>query len=266
MKKSFLIKEVSEKTGISIQTLRYYDEIGLLKPSYRRANQYRVYIHDDLITLQKITALKFFKFPLQKIKTILTQKEPLIEQLKKQAVCLQKQAEELQKAHTIIEQTIAQNPESAGLSDDIIITLTRIYSMNTLQETKKIFSPDQIQTLTGYVKTISTEEGEAYGKLWQALIKEVEKHLDVSPCSEVGERHAIAWMALKNKYFQDQTINDTIWEAYLNDKFTDDKNNLYYQLPLSPENPKLCLRLPKFPKKVILWINEAVKHLYKKNK
>jgi DNA-binding transcriptional MerR regulator len=264
--KSFLIKDISKKTGISIQTLRYYEKIGLCKASYRRESGYRVYTHDDLITLQKITALKFFKFPLKTIKKILDQKESLIDQLKKQSLCLAKQAEELQQAHAIIEQTIAQNPESAGLSDDIIITLIRMYSMNTLQETKKIFSPDQIQQLKSYVKTISAEEGTAYGELWQALIAEVTKHLDESPRSAVGERHAIAWIALKNKYFQDETINESIWKAYMNDQFKNANNDLYYQIPLSTESPELHLRLPKIPKKVLLWINEAFDYMDKKKK
>ncbi len=266
MTKSFLIKEISKATGISIQTLRYYDEIGLLKPSYRRDNNYRIYTHDDLIILQKITALKFFKFPLKIIKQILDQKESILDQLHKQSLCLQKQAEKLLSAYQMIQTTLAKNPEGAGLSDDIIISLTRIYSMNTLQETKQIFNQDQIQLLTSYVKTISDEEGKAYGQTWKDLIAEVIKHLDDSPQSAIGERYAIAWMALKNKYFQDQTLNDTIWSAYMNDQFKDNSNEPYYMIPLSSNDSELCLRLPKIPKKVILWINEAVGYMYKKNK
>jgi DNA-binding transcriptional MerR regulator len=263
MKQSFLIKEISKATGISIQTLRYYDSIGLLKPSYRHDNNYRLYTHDDLITLQKITALKFFKFPLKTIKKILDHKEPLIDQLNKQSLCLKQQADELIAAYQMIQKTLARKPEGAGLSDDIIINLTRIYSMNTLQETKKIFTSDQIDQLIDAAKSITAEDGKEYGKLWKALIEEIIKHLDVSPHSEIGKRHAIAWMALKNKHFSDQKLNDTIWNAYMKDQFKDSDNNGYYKIPLSTQDPELHLRFPKIPKQVIAWINEAMEYLYK---
>ena len=37
------VKEVSEITGVSIRTLRYYDEIGLLKPTQLTEAGYRMY-------------------------------------------------------------------------------------------------------------------------------------------------------------------------------------------------------------------------------
>lgn len=37
------VKDVSEITGISIRTLRYYDEIGLLKPTKLTEAGYRLY-------------------------------------------------------------------------------------------------------------------------------------------------------------------------------------------------------------------------------
>lgn len=42
------VKEVSELTGISIRTLRYYDEIGLLKPTKVTAAGYRLYDETSL--------------------------------------------------------------------------------------------------------------------------------------------------------------------------------------------------------------------------
>ena len=41
------ISQVARLTGISIRTLQYYDEIGLLKPSELTASGYRLY-NDEL--------------------------------------------------------------------------------------------------------------------------------------------------------------------------------------------------------------------------
>jgi predicted transcriptional regulator len=49
------VKEVSEITGVSIRTLRYYDEIGLLKPSKLTPAGYRLYNQDSLEKLQQIS-------------------------------------------------------------------------------------------------------------------------------------------------------------------------------------------------------------------
>lgn len=37
------VKEISDLTGISVRTLHYYDEIGLLKPTEKSDAGYRLY-------------------------------------------------------------------------------------------------------------------------------------------------------------------------------------------------------------------------------
>jgi len=65
------VKEVSQLTGISIRTLRYYDEIGLLKPTRISENQYRIYDDKDLEKLQEIMFFKEMDIPLETIKKLL---------------------------------------------------------------------------------------------------------------------------------------------------------------------------------------------------
>lgn len=48
------VKEVSVITGVSIRTLRYYDEIGLLKPTELTESGYRLYDNKALEKLQEI--------------------------------------------------------------------------------------------------------------------------------------------------------------------------------------------------------------------
>ncbi len=57
-------KELSNLTQVSVRTLHHYDQIGLLKPSLRQSNNYRLYSEKDLLKLQQIIALKFFGFEL----------------------------------------------------------------------------------------------------------------------------------------------------------------------------------------------------------
>ena len=65
------ISQVARLTGISVRTLQYYDEIGLLKPSELTSSGYRLYDDNALQTLQQILFFKELGFPLKEIKEIL---------------------------------------------------------------------------------------------------------------------------------------------------------------------------------------------------
>lgn len=65
------VKDVSEITGISIRTLRYYDEIGLLKPTKLTNSGYRLYDNKALEKLQEIMFFRELEIPLVDIKKIM---------------------------------------------------------------------------------------------------------------------------------------------------------------------------------------------------
>lgn len=64
------VSEVSKLAGISVRTLHYYDEIGLLVPKTME-NGYRLYDHECLDTLQQILFFRELGFSLKEIKSIL---------------------------------------------------------------------------------------------------------------------------------------------------------------------------------------------------
>jgi DNA-binding transcriptional MerR regulator len=62
----------SKLSQVSIKTLRYYDEIGLLKPVHvDRFTGYRYYSSDQLLQLRKLLAFKDIGFSLQQIESLL---------------------------------------------------------------------------------------------------------------------------------------------------------------------------------------------------
>lgn len=65
------VKEISQITGVSIRTLRYYDEIGLLKPTELSNAGYRLYDDAALEKLQEIMFFKELEIPLLNIKKIM---------------------------------------------------------------------------------------------------------------------------------------------------------------------------------------------------
>ena len=67
------IKEFAKLTGVSVRTLHYYDEIGLLKPALVDAqNGYRFYDDNSLLRMQEILFYRELDFPLKSILEILS--------------------------------------------------------------------------------------------------------------------------------------------------------------------------------------------------
>ena len=70
--KKYLVGEVSKITGISKDTLRFYDKIDLIKPKYTDPkNNYRYYTYDQFWSLDIITCCRSLNIPIEKIRTIL---------------------------------------------------------------------------------------------------------------------------------------------------------------------------------------------------
>lgn len=65
------VKEISDLTGISVRTLHYYDEIGLLKPTDKSEAGYRLYDDKALEILQQILFFREFDIPLKEIKAVM---------------------------------------------------------------------------------------------------------------------------------------------------------------------------------------------------
>lgn len=65
------IRDLALQTGLTVRTLRYYDAIGLLKPSATTQGGHRLYSQDEVMKLQQIQFLKKMNFSLKEIKTML---------------------------------------------------------------------------------------------------------------------------------------------------------------------------------------------------
>jgi Predicted transcriptional regulators len=67
----YTIQELASLAGISTRTLRYYDQMGLLSPSFVNASGYRMYTSDKVDQLQQILLYRAMDVPLKDIASIL---------------------------------------------------------------------------------------------------------------------------------------------------------------------------------------------------
>ena len=70
--KRYTVKEVARLSGVTVRTLHFYDEIGVLKPAYKGENGYRYYEKEQLLGLQQIMFYRELDVPLEQIKLIMS--------------------------------------------------------------------------------------------------------------------------------------------------------------------------------------------------
>lgn len=115
MKEFFSIGEISKLFDINKKTLRYYDEIGLFKPSFvNKDNNYRYYTLDQFQYLETIKYLKELGLSLDKIKYNLTNlnSEDVINSLEEQNNIIDAKISELQLIKQKINKKIIQIKDS----------------------------------------------------------------------------------------------------------------------------------------------------------
>lgn len=69
--KTYTVGEMSKMFGLSVQTLRYYDTIGLFQPEYREENNYRRYKFEQFYKLAAICHMRQLGYPLKTIAEIM---------------------------------------------------------------------------------------------------------------------------------------------------------------------------------------------------
>ena len=72
---AYTVKKVAAMSGVSVRTLHFYDDVGLLKPAYVGANGYRHYEEAQLLMLQQILFYRKLGFELKQIKRILSRRD-----------------------------------------------------------------------------------------------------------------------------------------------------------------------------------------------
>ena len=70
MKNYYKIGEVVKKLNINRETIRYYENIGLLTENKRDKNGYRLYSEDEVEKIEFILMVKSYGFSLKEIKVI----------------------------------------------------------------------------------------------------------------------------------------------------------------------------------------------------
>jgi DNA-binding transcriptional MerR regulator len=172
------IGDLAKQTGLSIRTLHYYDEIGLLKPSHHTQAGHRLYTETDIIRLQQIVSLRQLGFSLEEIKDCLQNPDfSHVAVIKSHIAKLHQQIELQQKLARLLESIASwlQASEYVAVSD--IIQAIEVSQMAE-DLFSKYYTSEQRQYIDQRKEMLGEEAIEQAQKEWQDLFKAVQAEMD----------------------------------------------------------------------------------------
>jgi DNA-binding transcriptional MerR regulator len=188
------IGELATATGLTVRTLRHYDQIGLLRPKTRTEGGYRLYGEAEVRRLQQIRSLQSLGFSLEQIGAMLAGHEaPLPEVIEWQLAAIDRELTALQRLRARLS-AVSQAMQRAEMVD--IDDLTALMKEMTMVE--KYYTEEQLETLAARRAAYGDEQIKAFEQQWADLIARAERAMaeGVDPTSEPVLEIAREWIGL----------------------------------------------------------------------
>ncbi|MCG7345845.1 MerR family transcriptional regulator [Sporosarcina sp. ACRSL] len=213
----YTIGKLSKNTGVTVRTLDYYDEIGLIKPSAKTTGGHRLYNEDDVMRLERVLALKYMGFSLEQIKDIL-----------KNSTTTWQQSIEQQLEMVRREQERLKMLEKALLSVSYSIEIEGTVNWSIIFSTIQLFQQDPEEIFQQYRDHLTKEEMEKImhmndqmteedTKEWIQIIHDIKSNLEADPTSEIAQSLVERWINQSNKMFgNDEKLIGQLWESLQN--------------------------------------------------
>ena len=213
------VGELAKRTGVSVRTLRYYDEIGLLSPSHYTEAGYRLYGAADIARFQQIRSLRQLGLSLDETRNCLDSPGFSPQRVIELHIARLREQIELQRDLCDRLQTIANSLRSSEevSIEEFIKTIEEINRMD------KEFTPEQMEYIKERGRILGDSHIRQVEAEWPKLIEQVRDEMDkgTDPSDERVQAMAKRWMelvkeftggdpgierVLKNKYEADPTV------------------------------------------------------------
>lgn len=201
------VKQLSTLAGVSVRTLHYYDEIGLLKPSSVGQNGYRYYDDQALFRLQQILFYRELDLDLPQIKAILDGRDfDLVTALQRHRQALQAKIERLQTLvqtvdttilHLVGEVNMSQKKIFAGFSE----AKQQEYEQEAMRQWGEAGVKESIQLWNSYSKERQAAIMQEGSQIYQAVVA----HIPDGPASPEVQALLVRWHQ-HLRYFYEPTL------------------------------------------------------------
>ncbi|MGX7417956.1 MerR family transcriptional regulator [Carnobacterium gallinarum] len=193
----YTVKKLSELAGISGRTLRFYDQINLLKPKRINSSGYRIYGGNEVDRLQQILFYRSLGLPLEEIKQILDAPDfdnevALMEHYQQ----LLKEQQQLNQLIATVEKTLQAKRGLSKMKDQEKFEgfKKELIEKNEVQygaEIREKYGMQAVKASNQKMAGMSQERYQAFEQLGDDLIDELREAMKTGdPGSEVGQKVA----------------------------------------------------------------------------
>lgn len=194
------IQEVAKESGISVRTLRYYDEIGLLKPDEISPSGYRIYREQALKRLQRILFYRELDFPLEKIKQLLASGADEEHQMRGQLELLRLKQKRLEGIIKLLEQRL-KGEASVSIKEFNMDEIKAHEDKYRAEVEDKYGQSEAYQESQKRTSKYGEKDWQAIKQASDAIYQGLAKRRHQPPESEEVQGLISDWQALITKYF-----------------------------------------------------------------
>lgn len=214
-RKVFRSGEFAARAGVSIRTVRYYDRIGLLKPSGRSEAGQRLYSEGDFARLQQILTLKLIGLSLDEIKQVTAHSLALPDLLARQKAALKTQAQQLAAVIERIERAQAVIGEAEAPDFNTLIEIIKAVTMNMQTDwLGQFLTEEQRAQIANHTQGKSLDEQRQIGEAWRALFADIQTSMDKDANDPAVQALVERWDALLGEFSGDTAMIERLTNAY----------------------------------------------------
>lgn len=176
------VGELARKTGLSVRTLHYYDEIGLLSPGQHSSAGHRLYGAQDVRRLQHVLSLRQLGFSLEEIRECLDRPDFSLEQTIEHHIGRLQEQIDVQQS---LRKRLARILERIRESQDVATT-EFIHSIEETVMIEKYYTPEQQEQLRVRAQEVGQERIQQVQVEWEELFARYREEMERStdPASE----------------------------------------------------------------------------------
>lgn len=174
------IGELAALAGVSARTLRYYDEIGLLKPGQVNSAGYRTYGDKEVMLLQQILFYRERGFELKQIHKMIHESEfDILTALQDHLKELERQRDHMENLIRTVEKTIASVKGEAKMSDKDKFEALKARAVEENEtkygeEARAKYGADQVEASYGKMRGMTEEQWQHFQWLEQEIVRLLE--------------------------------------------------------------------------------------------
>jgi DNA-binding transcriptional MerR regulator len=200
-----------------VRALRYYDEIGLLSPSWRTEGGHRLYTGEDVVRLQRIKSLRALGFTLREVGEYLDGSNVPLERVIELHLARLRERIEAQRRLCARLEAVAARLVS---SERFVETIMEVIEMS--ERLNKYYTPEQLEYLDQRGREVGEERIRQSQVEWAELMEQVRAEMEAGtdPSDERVQVLARRWMGLVEEF----TGGDPGIQRSLNNMWSQEEN------------------------------------------